>query len=401
MTMHDHDEEIRRAVKTMAASVKPPGPPAGLRVAGVHGRRRFLPLAAGLVVAAAAVAMFAYFRPRPAVVVEFLRMDGRSVAEKDLRIFSLPGADAVVVKVDRRSRENSRFGVEKKVNFAGVQNFLLPDLALAGLSGREKNPGLPVYHVRLFRARAESGFPGSALFRPEEDGKYVPISEMEAWGNPQQLLTLQEALEANTIESVPGLIIASSRIGFEDPFSFEITLGETFLQISFQGEQIWAGQHRVHLRVRQEEDGDLLEAQLVVQNRQTTALVAPLPGSGEQLVFSVTPLFGGGANDSPDVDILWLDQDSILPPERISYVLPIYPEMAKKLHLDGDVILQVVVRKSGSVDGIVVFKMPEGGEALAGSAVDAVSKWKYKPARENGQPINVFFTIVMKYYIED
>ena len=55
-------------------------------------------------------------------------------------------------------------------------------------------------------------------------------------------------------------------------------------------------------------------------------------------------------------------------------------------------------------DGIprapTVVKMTEGCEELAAAAVDAVMRWRYEPAKRNGQPVPVYFTVTVQFRLE-
>lgn len=66
-------------------------------------------------------------------------------------------------------------------------------------------------------------------------------------------------------------------------------------------------------------------------------------------------------------------------PERkiVTKVNPIYPAEAKKDRVEGDVILDVTVEKSGEVSKVTALKGPE---ALRDSAVAAVRQWRYEPS---------------------
>ncbi len=67
-------------------------------------------------------------------------------------------------------------------------------------------------------------------------------------------------------------------------------------------------------------------------------------------------------------------------------VKPVYPPEAKKKHIKGDVVLQVVVDQTGSVASTKVVR---GDAMLTEAAVAAVKQWKYKPYLLNGEPIDV------------
>jgi protein TonB len=60
-------------------------------------------------------------------------------------------------------------------------------------------------------------------------------------------------------------------------------------------------------------------------------------------------------------------------------VQPVYPELAKTMHISGAVRLQVTIAPSGKVTDTKVL----GGNAvLIASAEEAVKQWQYEPAAE-------------------
>jgi TonB family protein len=61
-----------------------------------------------------------------------------------------------------------------------------------------------------------------------------------------------------------------------------------------------------------------------------------------------------------------------------SRVAPVYPELAKKMHIRGMVKVEAVVRPNGSVKSTRVLG---GNPVLVDAAADAVTKWKFEPAQ--------------------
>ncbi len=61
-----------------------------------------------------------------------------------------------------------------------------------------------------------------------------------------------------------------------------------------------------------------------------------------------------------------------------SRVSPVYPELAKKMHIRGVVRVEAIVRPNGSVKSTRVLG---GNPVLVEAAQDAVSKWKFEPAQ--------------------
>lgn len=70
----------------------------------------------------------------------------------------------------------------------------------------------------------------------------------------------------------------------------------------------------------------------------------------------------------------------------INKVDPVYPPLAKQARIQGSVILQVVISKSGDVENVQLFS---GHPLLAPAAIDAVKQWRYKPYLLNGEPVEV------------
>jgi TonB family protein len=60
-------------------------------------------------------------------------------------------------------------------------------------------------------------------------------------------------------------------------------------------------------------------------------------------------------------------------------VEPVYPELAKSMHLNGTVRVEVTVNEQGTVK---TTKVVGGNPVLADAAVKAVQKWKFEPGPE-------------------
>ena len=70
----------------------------------------------------------------------------------------------------------------------------------------------------------------------------------------------------------------------------------------------------------------------------------------------------------------------------IRKVTPTYPPLARQARIQGSVLLQAVISKDGSIEGL---KVVSGPPMLIQSALDAVKQWKYKPYILNGEPVEV------------
>ena len=71
-----------------------------------------------------------------------------------------------------------------------------------------------------------------------------------------------------------------------------------------------------------------------------------------------------------------------------------YPQMARIAHIQGNVILQVLINKQGHVANI---KPVSGHPILIQAALDAVKQWEYQPFLLNGEPAEVETAVVVKF----
>jgi TonB family protein len=65
-------------------------------------------------------------------------------------------------------------------------------------------------------------------------------------------------------------------------------------------------------------------------------------------------------------------------------VQPVYPAEARRMHVQGSVVIDATVTAQGQIDGL---KLVSGDPLLAQAAMDAVRRWRYTPYSLNGQPI--------------
>jgi TonB family protein len=87
------------------------------------------------------------------------------------------------------------------------------------------------------------------------------------------------------------------------------------------------------------------------------------------------------------------DETNITLPTLMWALKPEYPELARVARIEGRVILQAVVLQDGTVGAVEVLSCNRPGLGFEDSAVDAVSRWFYEPARKGGNPMDVYFTV--------
>jgi protein TonB len=112
----------------------------------------------------------------------------------------------------------------------------------------------------------------------------------------------------------------------------------------------------------------------------------------------------GGTGDVPTVpgsgggdEILIPGVNGVLPPVLIRRIEPEYPELARKLHQEGVVILRAVITISGAVDEAQVVK--SAGPLLDAAALSAVRRWSYKPATRDGRAVTVYLDVTVSFFL--
>src|SRR5579862_6022156 len=70
----------------------------------------------------------------------------------------------------------------------------------------------------------------------------------------------------------------------------------------------------------------------------------------------------------------------------IRKVPPTYPPLARHARIQGTVLLQAQISKTGNIENLQLIS---GHPMLAPAAIEAVKQWKYKPYLLNGEPVEV------------
>lgn len=79
----------------------------------------------------------------------------------------------------------------------------------------------------------------------------------------------------------------------------------------------------------------------------------------------------------------------------IRKVQPIYPAAAKAAHVEGTVLLQMIILKDGTPGEITVTSSPSND--LSQTSIDAVRQWRYRPILLNGQPVEVVTQVIVNF----
>jgi protein TonB len=87
----------------------------------------------------------------------------------------------------------------------------------------------------------------------------------------------------------------------------------------------------------------------------------------------------------------------VQPPRKIFDVRPAYPAIARQARVEGTVIVEAILDRTGRIDRMrVVQSVP----LLDPAALDAVKQWRYTPTVLNGQPVQVLMTITIRFTLQ-
>lgn len=118
------------------------------------------------------------------------------------------------------------------------------------------------------------------------------------------------------------------------------------------------------------------------------ALSSRIPGGVGALIDSVGT--GRPAVVKPRAPISLNVSSGVMAGNLLAKTLPQYPAIARAAHIQGIVVLQATISKSGSIQNVRVISGPP---MLQRAAMDAVRSWRYKPYLLNGEPVEVETTI--------
>lgn len=113
-------------------------------------------------------------------------------------------------------------------------------------------------------------------------------------------------------------------------------------------------------------------------------------GLGEGDGPGIGPGSGGGTGGGP-----YRPGSGITPPSIVREVKPDYTEEARRRGIEGDVVLEIVVRSDGSVGDVHLLQGL--GAGLDQRAIDAVRQWRFNPARRLGTPVDVMVEVAVEF----
>jgi TonB family protein len=113
-------------------------------------------------------------------------------------------------------------------------------------------------------------------------------------------------------------------------------------------------------------------------------------GNGQGLGSGIGDGSGGGTGGGP-----FRPGSGIDPPRLLREVKAEYTEDARRHGITGDVELEIVVRRDGSVGDVNILKGL--GAGLDQRAVAAVRQWRFSPAHRKGEPVDVIVEVAVEF----
>lgn len=154
---------------------------------------------------------------------------------------------------------------------------------------------------------------------------------------------------------------------------------------------------------------DRAESQLSSPSQETppatqTPEQTPIPSEPAMPAPATPEAKSAADNESQTLPVASHDSETIRVPlphklsSNTGYVLqrvqPEYPEEAKQQHIQGQVVMTVVVGTNGLVRDLVVTS---GDLQLVNAAANAVRQWRFKPQRLKGRPIEFETQITVNF----
>ncbi len=125
----------------------------------------------------------------------------------------------------------------------------------------------------------------------------------------------------------------------------------------------------------------------LVATPQSGALAATIAGPGPNFSLAPPPQ-PSATTPTPEV------RSSLVEPNLIRSVQPVYPTIALNEHVEGAVTVHARIEADGSMSGVRALNGPG---LLASAAVNAVRQWKYKPEMLDGRPVASDITVTVQF----
>lgn len=112
------------------------------------------------------------------------------------------------------------------------------------------------------------------------------------------------------------------------------------------------------------------------------------------LAFPIAPIAGTAWAAGP-----LKVEGNVKPPKIVNKVAPEYPESAREAKIEGTVVVNTVIDEQGRVRNPTVAES-SGNADLDRSAMDTVAQWTFRPATLDGEPVEVYYTVTIRFALD-
>jgi TonB family protein len=149
--------------------------------------------------------------------------------------------------------------------------------------------------------------------------------------------------------------------------------------------------------------GDLKRRITRIMRNESGAPLGPIKKGALTLaavLVLMAPLAAGVTPSAQNEDAVQAPRPGrdIRPPKIKKEVKPQYSERAKQEKIQGEVVMDVVVKADGTVGDVKVAKPLDPD--LDQAAIDAVKQWEFEPGTRDGKPVAVMVTVAMSFTLK-
>ena len=139
--------------------------------------------------------------------------------------------------------------------------------------------------------------------------------------------------------------------------------------------------------------------------KQTPSALAAYPPNRRRLI--VTFYYNDASTPGPvDPPVAWpppdafRTSDGVTLPKVLREVKPKYTALAMQAKVQGQVLLEIVVKADGSVGETIVLRSLDRTFGLDHEAVMAAKQWQFEPGTRMGRPVDVVLTIELTFTLK-
>lgn len=211
----------------------------------------------------------------------------------------------------------------------------------------------------------------------EEESRAAAIAHLAA--------NLQKSLRLENVEVEYGLL---QTFRLNEPMPLPGPGSDLSLQVTLLG----ASPEVASFRIQFAEGDEILADSRVAIPRGEPGVIGSRDGEDYPYIFLV--LEPKPSSSAPQHVV-----EGITPPRVIHRARPLYTEEARKLRIQGVVILQAVIETDGTISNVKVLKgLPEG---LSEAATEAIRQWTFQPALDpDGKPVRVYYNLTINFRLD-